>query len=118
MSVSQEQPLFLSDEAFDMLVHRVADLVLSEVPAVEFERAIGISRTRFEFIVQTLCEGGRTQGFIGCETAGYLQNALGASVLVLNAAGFEARTGFTQDEAFELLRQLERYTGSVPTEVC
>ena len=117
MSLAQQQMLFLSDDAFDMLVHRVADLVLNEVPAAEFERAIGTSRARFEFIVQALREGGRTQGFIGHETAGYLQNALGASVLVLTAAGFKARTGFEQEEAFELLRQLERFNGRVPTEV-
>ena len=118
MSLPQQQMLFLSDDAFDMLVHRVADLVLEEVPTAEFESAIGTSRARFEFIVEALRAGKRTQGFIGHETAGYLQNALGASVLVLTEAGFKKRTEYTREEAFELLRQLERFNGRVLTEVC
>lgn len=116
MSLS-DQPLFLGGDAFQMLVHRVPDVVVSDVPPAEFEAAIGTSKARFEFIVQALRAGKRTQCFIGHETAGYLQHALGASVLVLGPPGFEARIGFTQEEGFELLRQLERYNGRVPTEV-
>jgi hypothetical protein len=120
MSTSaQPQPtLFLSDEAFDLLVNRIATEVLHEVSAADFEHAIGTRKDRFEFIVKAMGAGGRTQGFIGQETAGYLRNALGAALIALDSVEFQSRTTVEREDAIELLRQLDRFASPeqpVPT---
>lgn len=100
------QPLFLSDEAFDLLVRRVPAEVLREVPETHFEKVIGTTRARFEEIVQALGADGRTQGFLGPETAGYLRNALGIAILECEPDEFKQRTGVERDDAVNMLRQI------------
>ncbi len=99
-------PLFVSDEAFELLVRRVPAEVLREVPASRFEEAVGVSKQRFEEIVTAVGADGRTQGFLGAETAGYLRNALGVAILECGADEFKARTGVDRDDAMNMMRQL------------
>ena len=116
MSVAQA-PLFLSDEAFELLVRRVPAEVLREVPEAEYPAAIGVSKQRFEEIVGALGEGGRTQGLIGPETAGYLRNALGVAILECGAEEFKERTGVDRDDAMNMLRQISARLGATPDEM-
>lgn len=99
-------PLFLSDEAFELLVRRVPAELAQELPSERFADAIGIPRDRFEEIVAALGANGRTQGLIGPETAGYLQRALGVAVLECPPAEFAARLGVDREDAANLLQQL------------
>ncbi len=106
------QTLFFGEELFELLVRRIPPEVLQSLPLANFEEAIGTSRERFEFITHALGASGNTQGFIGQETAGYLRNALGATLLALDASAFQKQTGIERDDALELIRQLDRFTGT------
>ena len=105
-------PLFLSDEAFDLLAVRAPKEVLRGVGVGSFDEAIGTSRERFEEITAALGANGRTQGFIGEEMAGYLRNALGVTILQLDPAEFQARMGYDREDAMNMLRQLAFRTGA------
>lgn len=109
MSV-QQPPMFLSDDAFELLVLRAPQEVLRGLKVEDFEAAIGTSRERFESIVTAMSADGRTQGFIGQETARYLSNALGVVILELEPAAFEARTGVSRQDAMNLMQELLRRT--------
>lgn len=99
-------PIFLSDEAFELLVRRVPAEVIKEVPADRFEHVLGTSRDRFEELVTTLAAGGRTQGFIGPETASLLHKALGLAILECEPAEFLERTGVDREDAANMMQQL------------
>ena len=106
-----EQPMFLSDEVFTLLVRRVPAAVLEEVPAGLFPEAIGTTRERFEEIVTLLGADGRTQGLIGAETAGYLRQALGMALLECSAAEFQGRFAVSQEDAAALMQQISARLG-------
>ena len=112
-----QQPIFLSDEAFELLVQKVPNEVIRGIAFANFEETIGVSKERFDTIVQSLAAGGRTQGFIGQETAGYLRNALGVAIAELEAADFYNRTGFDREDAMNIMRGLTRATSADPAEV-
>ena len=112
-----QAPLFLSDEAFDLLVKRVPAEVLRELPVERFEDMVGVSRSRFEEIVGALSAEGRTQGFIGQETGGYLRNALGVAILECDPEEFKSRTGVDREDAMNMMRQLSARISAVPKEV-
>ena len=112
MSTPPLPPLFLSDEAFDLLVRKVPAEVLKELPANRFEEIVGLPRDRFEQIVTALGADGRTQGFIGPETAGYLQRALHLAILECEPAEFLDRTGVEREDAANMLQQLRFRLGS------
>ncbi|MGI4830024.1 MAG: hypothetical protein ACRYFU_17770 [Janthinobacterium lividum] len=116
MSMPQ-QPIFLSDETFELLVQKVPHDVIRGTDFANFEETIGTTRDRFESIVQALGAGGRTQGFIGHETAGYLRNALGVAISELEPMEFYNRTGFDREDAMNIMRGLTRATSADPTEV-
>ena len=101
-----QPPLFLSDEAFELLVRKVPAALLHEVPADRFEDFIGVPRARFEEIVTALGAGGRTQGLIGQETAGYLHKALGLAILECPPAQFAGRMGVEREDAANMMQQL------------
>ncbi len=114
MSVSPviaEQPMFLSDEVFELLVRKVPAAVLEEVPPALFPEAIGTTRERFEEIVTALGADGRTQGLIGAETAGYLRQALGMAILECSAAEFQGRFEVSQGDAAALMQQISARLG-------
>src|SRR5579875_895790 len=99
-----EQPMFLSDEVFELLVRKVPAAVLEEVPPALFPEAIGTTRERFEEIVTALAADGRTQGLVGRETAGYLRQALGMAILECSPAEFQGRFEVSQDDAAALMQ--------------
>ena len=107
-----QPPLFLSDDAFELLVRTVPNEVLREVPVANFREAIGVAKERFQEIVAALGADGRTQGFIGQETAGYLRNALGVAILECQPEEFKARTGIEREDAMNMLRQLSARMGT------
>ena len=100
--------LFLGEETFKLLIRQIPDELAEVLGHAQFEEVIGTSIQRFDFILRTLGEGGRTQAFIGGETAGYLRNALAVTLLALPSE-FETRTGVGQEEAMELIRQLDGF---------
>ena len=102
--------LFLGEETFALLVHQIPNELAGVLDHAQFKEVIGTSIERFDFILKALGEGGRTQGFIGQETAGYLRNALAVTLLAA-APELESRTGVAQDDAMELVRQLNVFTG-------
>lgn len=106
--------LFLSGEIFQLLVDRVPKELLNGLEIPAFDEAVGTSKERFRFIVDSLAAEGRTQGFVGHETAAYLRNALSLTVLQLDTE-FETRTGFSKDEAIAILQALAQQT--TPVEV-
>ena len=110
---ASRKTLFLGEETFALLVHQVPNELAGVLGHAQFEEVIGTSIERFDFILKALGEGGRTQAFIGEETAGYLRNAL-AVTLLASTADFETRTGVTQDDAMELVRQLNAFIGKNP----
>ena len=112
MSSASQAPIFLSDEAFELLVRKVPAALLHEVPADRFEDFIGIPRVRFEEIVAALGSGGRTQGLIGQETAGYLHKALGLAILECPPAQFAARMGVEREDAANMMQQLSFRLGT------
>ena len=110
MSVS-EQPIFLSDEVFELLVRKIPAAVLEEVPPALFPEAIGTTRERFEEIVTLLGADGRTQGIVGAETAGYLRQALGMALLECSPEEFRGRFDLGQEDALALLQQISARLG-------
>ncbi len=106
-----EQPMFLSDEVFELLVRKVPAAVLQEVPPALFPEAIGTTRERFEEIVTSLGADGRTQGLVGRETTGYLRQALGMALLECSRAEFEGRFGVGQEDARVLMQQISARLG-------
>ena len=110
-SVMAEQPMFLSDEVFELLVRKVPAAVLEQVPPALFPEAIGTSRERFEEIVTALGADGRTQGLVGRETAGYLRQALGMAILECSPAEFEGRFEVGLEDARVLMQQISARLG-------
>lgn len=108
---SSPPSMFLSDDTFELLVRVVPNEVIRGLDVLDFEQAVGLSRTAFEDLVNTLGAEGRTQGFIGMETATYLRNALGITVLAFDPGEFQTRTGFERSDALTLLQELSRRTG-------
>ncbi len=104
-------PLFLSDEVFELLVRKVPEAVLQEAPAALFSEAIGTTKERFEEIVTALGADGRTQGFVGQETAGYLRQALGMALLECSPAEFLERFGVEQEDGRVLMLQISARLG-------
>jgi len=107
-----EQPMFLSDEVFELLVRKIPAAVLEEVPPSLFPEAIGTTRERFEEIVTLLGADGRTQGLVGRETAGYLRQALGMALLECSPAEFQGRFGADQEDARVLMQQISARIGA------
>lgn len=112
-SAVAEQPMFLSDEVFTLLVRKIPAAVLEQVPSTLFQEAIGTTRERFEEIVTLLGADGRTQGLIGPETAGYLRQALGMALLECSAAEFRDRFDVDQEDGRVLLQQISARLGTV-----
>ena len=110
---ASRKTLFLGEETFALLVHQVPNELAGVLGHAQFEEVIGTSLARFDFILKALGDGGRTQGFIGAETAGYLRNALAVTLLALPEE-FGTRTGVEPDEAMELVRQLDVFRGEQP----
>ena len=106
-----EQPMFLSDEVFELLVRKIPAAVLQEVPAELFPEALGTTRERFEEIVTLLGADGRTQGLVGFETAGYLRQAVGVALLECSPAEFQGRFGVDQEDARVLMLQISARLG-------
>lgn len=104
--MSAAAPMFLSDEVFELLVRKVPEAVLAELPAAMFPEAIGVTRERFEEIVTLLAADGRTQGLIGPETADYLRKALGVALLECSPGEFLERFELDQEDARNLLQQI------------
>lgn len=109
MSASRKT-LFLGEETFALLVHQIPNELAAVLDHAQFEEVIGTSLERFDFILRALGAESRTQALIGEETAGYLRNALAVTLLALPSE-FEIRTGVNQDDAMELVRQLDVFTG-------
>ncbi len=110
-SVVAEQPMFLSDEVFELLVRKIPAAVLEQVPPSLFPEAIGTTRERFEEIVTLLGAEGRTQGLVGAETAGYLRQALGMAILECSRAEFVGRFGVELEDAAVLMQQISARLG-------
>ena len=106
MSTTPQAPIFLSDEAFELLVRKVPAALFEEVPADRFDELIGVSRARFEEITAALGAGGRTQGLIGPEAATYLNRGLGLAILECSPAEFLTRMGVEREDAANMLEQL------------
>lgn len=106
-----EQPMFLSDEVFELLVRKIPTAVLQEVPPTLFPEAIGTTRERFEEIVTLLGADGRTQGLVGRETATYLRQALGMALLECSPAEFQARFEVDQEDGRVLMQQISARLG-------
>ncbi len=106
-----EQPIFLSDEVFELLVRKIPAAVLEQVPPALFPEAIGTTRERFEEIVTLLGADGRTQGLVGRETAGYLRQALGMALLECSPAEFRGRFDLEQEDGSVLMRQISARLG-------
>ena len=110
-SVVAAQPMFLSDDVFELLVRKVPAAVLAQAPAALFPEAIGTTRERFEEIVTALGADGRTQGLVGPETAGYLRQALGMAILECSPAEFVERFAVEIEDARVLMQQISARLG-------
>jgi hypothetical protein len=110
-AVASQPPMFLSDEVFELLVRKIPQAVLEQVPESLFPEAIGTTRERFEEIVTLLGADGRTQGLIGPETAGYLRQALGMALLECSPAEFLERFGVEQEDGRALMQQISARLG-------
>ena len=110
---ASNKTLFLGEETFALLVQQIPNELAGVLGHAQFEEVIGTSIERFDFILKALSDGSRTQGFIGAETAGYLRNALAVTLLALPSE-FKIRTGVEQDDAMELVRQLDAFIGTHP----
>ena len=106
-----EQPMFLIDEVFVLLVRKIPAAVLEQVPPGLFPEAVGTTRERFEEIVTLLGADGRTQGLVGRETAGYLRQALGMALLECSPEEFVARCEIAQEDARVLMQQISARLG-------
>ena len=106
-----EQPMFLSDEVFELLVRKIPAAVLEQVPERLYPEAIGTTRERFEEIVTLLGADGRTQGLVGAVTGGYLRQALGMALLECSPAEFRERFEVDQEDGRVLMQQISARLG-------
>lgn len=104
-----QPPLYLADEAFDMLVVRVPAVLMQDSKIENFDDAIGMTREQFEAFMKAITAGGRTSGWADPQTAATLRNALAVVLLELSSGYFKARVGYSHEEATELLTQLNTW---------
>jgi hypothetical protein len=104
-----QQPLYLADEAFDLLAVRVPHELQANSQIENFDEAIGMTREQFAAFLRAISGEGRTSGWADPQTTATLRNALAVVLLELNSGDFKTRVGYTQEEATELLTQLNTY---------
>lgn len=114
--MSVQPPLYLADEAFDLLAVRTPQALLAETQIENFDQAIGMSRDEFAAFMKAITADGRASGWADPQTAATLRNALAVLVLELNSADFKSRVGYTHEEATEMLTQLNTFLRRTQTE--
>lgn len=107
--MSVQPPLYLADEAFDLLAIRAPQALLAESEIENFDEAIGMTRDEFAAFLKAITADGRASGWADPQTAATLRNALAVLVLELKSADFKARVGYTHEEATEMLTQLNTF---------